>query len=237
MLISLQYFSEHGFVLEGMLTSCSWDYISRDVFTRTYMLIMFVFGFVIPLMLIVIFYALTRMALKSRGKFIQQELYSLNKTIAFESALGQTEKDSDENESMLPATASDFNIRKVKLNATRQHSSNCRSYDSNRSVRFDDGLGSSNLSQKRNYGSLLKRENRVLKRIILNVSLFGFAWMPYAIVTLYAQFGTDITMFVNPYTASLPAVLAKTSSIYNPILYTLSNRECQAFFRGLFKRA
>jgi hypothetical protein len=32
-------------------------------------------------------------------------------------------------------------------------------------------------------------------------------------------------------------VFAKISSVYNPVLYTLSNRECRLYFQNWFKRA
>lgn len=86
-----------------------------------------------------------------------------------------------------------------------------------------------------NYYYLLKRESKVLKRIILNVTLFCVAWLPYACVALLGQFGNNIENYLTPYTTSIPAILAKFSSIYNPILYTLTNRDCKAYFKRIFK--
>ena len=53
--IAPQLFINHGFVGEGLLTSCSFDYISRDIYSRSHMVFMFFGGFFIPLAIILIF--------------------------------------------------------------------------------------------------------------------------------------------------------------------------------------
>lgn len=55
--------------------------------------------------------------------------------------------------------------------------------------------------------------------------MFCVAWFPYAILTLVAQFCDNPEAYVNPYTASLPALFTKTASVYNPIIYIISNRD------------
>ena len=47
-----------GFYLEGLLISCTFDYLNRDFKTRSIMLGLFIGGFIIPLMTIIIFYFL-----------------------------------------------------------------------------------------------------------------------------------------------------------------------------------
>ena len=66
--------------------------------------------------------------------------------------------------------------------------------------------------------------------------MFVIAWTPYAAVTLAAQFGSNIEAYINPYTTSLPALFAKTSSIYNPLIYTLRNKEFRHFFLNYLKK-
>lgn len=90
-----------------------------------------------------------------------------------------------------------------------------------------------NNSSKNHYRYLVKREKKVLKRIILNVTCFGLAWMPYVIMTFYAQFGNDIENYINPFTTSVPSIIAKISSIYNPILYTLTSKNCKNYYKRL----
>ncbi len=85
--------------------------------------------------------------------------------------------------------------------------------------------------------SFQNRHNRVLKSIIFYVSFFCISWTPYVIIVLLAQFGIHIQYYINPYTTSLPALIAKLSSVHNPILFTLSNKECRNYFKSLlFKK-
>nr|QYF06626.1 rhabdomeric opsin [Macrobiotus pallari] len=53
------------------------------------------------------------------------------------------------------------------------------------------------------------------------VTLFSLAWLPYAIIALISTFGHP--EIVTPYVNSLPALFAKTNTIYNPIVYALMN--------------
>ena len=87
------------------------------------------------------------------------------------------------------------------------------------------------LIEKRNYSSLVRRESLVLKKIIFCVLFFVLSWMPYAAFTLFAQYGNNVNLYIRPETIWFPTILAKTSSIYNPIIYTLSNKECKKFFK------
>jgi hypothetical protein len=51
-----QFFSANGFVLEGFQTHCSFDYLSQDLYSRSFMIIMILGGLLIPLFLIIFFY-------------------------------------------------------------------------------------------------------------------------------------------------------------------------------------
>lgn len=89
-----------------------------------------------------------------------------------------------------------------------------------------------NLSSK-NY--LIKREIKVIKSVVLCVVLFCLSWAPYAIMVLLAQFGNNIEDYITPLSTSLPALFAKTSAIYNPIVYTLTNNGCRRFFLKIWR--
>ena len=83
---------------------------------------------------------------------------------------------------------------------------------------------------KKKFSIYSKRDLRLVKMLCLIVLMFIIAWTPYAVVTLAAQFGSNIQAYINPYTTSLPALFAKTSSIYNPLIYTLNNKNTRRFF-------
>ncbi|CAF0761644.1 unnamed protein product [Brachionus calyciflorus] len=227
-LITLQLFSHNGFVLEGMLTSCSFDYLSRDVYTRTYMLIMFIGGFIIPLKLILIFYILTKNEIKQKNKyFFRMNSTERSRTLNTLIFIEQESSTNDigpvyQPEVCLACEHSKFYELKKKICSLSKKKPLCRQ-------------NTINLDLSRNYFYLFHREKRVLKRIILNVTFFCIAWLPYAIMALAAQFGNDIENYITPLTTSVPAVIAKVSSIYNPILYTLTHRDCKNYYRKLLQ--
>lgn len=72
---------------------------------------------------------------------------------------------------------------------------------------------------------IIRKEIRLLKKVALIVVMFCVAWCPYAVITLVAQFSDSVETYVNPFTTALPHLFAKTASIYNPLIYIVSNRE------------
>ena len=64
-------------------------------------------------------------------------------------------------------------------------------------------------------------EIRAAKIAIVNVSLWIFVWTPF---TAIAMVGTwHNSAFINPLVSELPILCAKTSALYNPIIYALSH--------------
>ncbi|XP_037089807.1 melanopsin-like, partial [Pollicipes pollicipes] len=57
LLVLPPFFGWSSYIPEGFLTSCSWDYFSRSVSNRTYFLLLFTMGFIIPLIVIIIAYS------------------------------------------------------------------------------------------------------------------------------------------------------------------------------------
>nr|QYF06567.1 ciliary opsin [Macrobiotus sp.] len=57
--------------------------------------------------------------------------------------------------------------------------------------------------------------------VILMVAAFLLAWMPYAVVSLIVVFGGD--HLITASAAAAPAILAKSSIVYNPVIYVLTN--------------
>ena len=89
------------------------------------------------------------------------------------------------------------------------------------------------ISQKKNdFKNGLEKEVKILKTLIMFVGMFCVAWLPYAIVSMLAQYGSNIENYINPYTTSLPALFAKTASIFNPIIYILKNTNCSTYYRN-----
>ncbi|XP_045137350.1 compound eye opsin BCRH2-like [Portunus trituberculatus] len=66
-----------------------------------------------------------------------------------------------------------------------------------------------------------RAEIRIAKTALVNVSLWFICWTPYAIMSLQGVMGhiSNIT----PLVSTLPALLAKSCSCYNPFVYAISH--------------
>jgi c-opsin len=72
-------------------------------------------------------------------------------------------------------------------------------------------------------GRVNKAENRITFMIAIMIVAFIVAWTPYAVFALIEQFGSpDI---ISPGMAVLPALIAKSSICYNPIIYVGMNTQ------------
>ncbi|XP_053556147.1 melanopsin-B-like [Bombina bombina] len=63
----------------------------------------------------------------------------------------------------------------------------------------------------------IKNEWKMAKIAFVIIIVFVLSWSPYACVTLIAWAGHGKTL--TPYSKTVPAVIAKASAIYNPIIY------------------
>lgn len=70
-----------------------------------------------------------------------------------------------------------------------------------------------------------RSEKRVTLMIGLMISTFLLAWTPYATFALIEQFSS---MEITPKMEVIPAVLAKSSIVYNPIIYVTLNKQLLA---------
>lgn len=59
--------------------------------------------------------------------------------------------------------------------------------------------------------------------VVLMVLAFLLTWLPYASMALAVVM--DSTLYIDPITATIPAYLAKSSTVYNPVIYILMNRQ------------
>ncbi|XP_038672178.1 pinopsin-like [Scyliorhinus canicula] len=75
------------------------------------------------------------------------------------------------------------------------------------------------------------REHRVLLMVTLMVVCFLLCWLPYGIVALVATFGHP--GLVSPTASIIPSVLAKSSTVYNPIIYGFLNKQFYRCFKAL----
>ncbi|KAM7378933.1 hypothetical protein PAMP_004521 [Pampus punctatissimus] len=76
-----------------------------------------------------------------------------------------------------------------------------------------------------------KREQRVLFMVVVMVIFYLLCWLPYGIMALVATFGPP--GLVTPEASIIPSVLAKTSTVINPIIYVFMNKQFYRCFQAL----
>ncbi|XP_055038420.2 teleost multiple tissue opsin b isoform X1 [Misgurnus anguillicaudatus] len=73
-----------------------------------------------------------------------------------------------------------------------------------------------------------KREQRVLFMVVTMVVCYLLCWMPYGVMALMATFGRP--GLITPAASIVPSLLAKTSTVINPIIYIFMNKQfCRCF--------
>ncbi|XP_041802194.1 parapinopsin a [Chelmon rostratus] len=75
-------------------------------------------------------------------------------------------------------------------------------------------------------GSTNRVEVQVARMVVVMVLAFLVTWMPYAAMALAVIM--DSSLYIDPIIATIPVYLAKSSTVYNPIIYIFMNRQ----FRG-----
>ncbi|KAJ8375779.1 hypothetical protein SKAU_G00063590 [Synaphobranchus kaupii] len=68
-----------------------------------------------------------------------------------------------------------------------------------------------------------KREQRVLVMVITMVICFLLCWLPYGIMALLGTFGRPGLVTLEA--SIIPSILAKTSTVINPIIYIFMNKQ------------
>ncbi|XP_053922062.1 melanopsin isoform X2 [Cuculus canorus] len=143
-------FGWSSYVPEGLMISCTWDYVTYSPANRSYTMILCCCVFFIPLIIIFHCYLFMFLAIRRTGRDVQR--------------LGSCSRNSYLSQSM-------------------------------------------------------KNEWKLAKIAFVVIIVFVLSWSPYACVTLIAWAGKGNTL--TPYSKSVPAVIAKASAIYNPIIYAI----------------
>ncbi|XP_067670756.1 rhodopsin, GQ-coupled-like [Haliotis asinina] len=77
-----------------------------------------------------------------------------------------------------------------------------------------------------------KAEVKTTIIVIVIILFFCLSWMPYVIVALIGLFGDQSV--ITPLTAVIPSIVAKTSTVSNPILYSISHPKVRKRIKRLF---
>ncbi|KAL7846281.1 hypothetical protein SRHO_G00212610 [Serrasalmus rhombeus] len=78
-----------------------------------------------------------------------------------------------------------------------------------------------------------RREGWVLLMVLIMVSCYLLCWLPYGVVALLGTFGPSGS--VSPTASIVPSVLAKSSTVLNPIIYVFFNKQFYRCFLVLVK--
>ncbi|KAE8284198.1 Melanopsin-A Mammalian-like melanopsin Melanopsin-M Opsin-4-A Opsin-4M [Larimichthys crocea] len=148
------FFGWSAYVPEGLMTSCSWDYMTFTPSVRSYTMLLFTFVFFIPLAIIIFSYCCIFRAIRHTVRA----------------------------------------ITKISCEGSRD-------------------------SAKRFHK--MKKEWKMAKIALIVILLYVISWAPYSCVALTAFAG--YADMVTPYMHSVPAVIAKASAIYNPIVYAITH--------------
>ncbi|XP_072308449.1 parapinopsin-like [Eucyclogobius newberryi] len=76
-------------------------------------------------------------------------------------------------------------------------------------------------------GAVAKSEARVAYMVVLMVMTFLLSWMPYATLALVVVFHP--TVQISPLVGTIPVYLAKSSTVYNPIIYIYLNKQFRKY--------
>ena len=143
--------------LEGLLLTCSFDYLSDNWNNKSFTIFFSIGCFFLPLCVVIFFYSQIVAAVVSHEK-------------------------------ALKAQAKKMNVKSLRSNT-------------------NDNAESA--------------EVRIAKVAITNVTLWVLAWSPYCAIALIGQFGGK--GLLTPVVTQLPSFLAKTASVFNPIVYAVSH--------------
>ncbi|XP_055733599.1 teleost multiple tissue opsin 2b [Salvelinus fontinalis] len=78
-----------------------------------------------------------------------------------------------------------------------------------------------------------RREHHILFMVLTTVVCYILCWMPYGVVAMMATFGRP--GIITPVAAVVPSLLAKSSTVINPIIYILMNKQFYRCFLILFR--
>ncbi|KAM4608232.1 teleost multiple tissue opsin 2b [Polymixia lowei] len=77
-----------------------------------------------------------------------------------------------------------------------------------------------------------RREYHILFMVLTTVACYLLCWMPYGVVAMMATFGPpDI---ISPVASVVPSLLAKSSTVINPVIYILMNKQFYRCFLIMF---
>jgi len=72
-------------------------------------------------------------------------------------------------------------------------------------------------------GAVAKGERKVASMVVLMVLTFMISWLPYAGLAMLVVYNPDVE--VHPLVGTVPVYLAKSSTVFNPVIYIFLNKQ------------
>ncbi|XP_039971815.1 parapinopsin-like [Xiphias gladius] len=76
-------------------------------------------------------------------------------------------------------------------------------------------------------GAVAKGEMKVASMVILMVLTFLISWLPYASLAMLVVYNPDLE--IHPLIGTVPVYMAKSSTVYNPIIYIYLNKQFRKY--------
>ncbi|XP_028291838.1 teleost multiple tissue opsin 2b [Gouania willdenowi] len=77
-----------------------------------------------------------------------------------------------------------------------------------------------------------RREYHILFMVLTTAACYMLCWMPYGVVAMMATFGPS--NIISPVASVVPSLLAKSSTVINPLIYILMNKQFYRCFLVMF---
>uniref|UniRef100_A0A8C8DXR2 G-protein coupled receptors family 1 profile domain-containing protein n=1 Tax=Oryzias sinensis TaxID=183150 RepID=A0A8C8DXR2_9TELE len=76
------------------------------------------------------------------------------------------------------------------------------------------------------------KEYHILFMVLTTAACYLLCWMPYGVVAMMATFGPP--NIISPVASVVPSLLAKSSTVINPLIYILMNKQVRKLMDGVF---
>ncbi len=199
---------QHQYVLEAFQTTCSFDFISQDKFSRIVVILLNIFGYFLPIILITFCLILAFIVGKKYQNYIEANSLEnfeieLQQNLNLPSALKKT---STINNSIQQLSNENFGS---------QIRNNINSKVEQQSVKENENLKSIRI----------KIEWQITKNSIAIIFLFCILYLPYVVCTLIAQFSDNRQKTITPFTTMIITSLAKFSTVINPLIIIITHKK------------
>lgn len=69
----------------------------------------------------------------------------------------------------------------------------------------------------------LEENERAVRMVLSMITLFFVCWLPYTVLSVVVVVAPEL--YIPPLVATMPMYFAKTSPVYNPLIYILINKQ------------